>query len=226
MEQIDGVKVEFMNLIDDQEEGSDEYHRVRSDIRNALFGAVAGVINGPDDDVWVSEKGAEIARLIQDARNAPEVKRVGIEAALGNENSFIYLLTSLFEGLWEKKAWKKAIEWADANPQGISQAIKVDLRLQAEEAPAPDPEEMEGVETLYEDEEALERAIVDPENIMPPAQEVIPASEDEDMVDEPAKGGARRRTTMRSHKKSKKASKKASKKSKKSKKASKKTRRR
>ena len=215
MQAIDGVKVKFINLMNATEKDGRPDYYVQNDIRNGLFAAVAGLVDGPDDPVWISEKGAEISKLIQEARAAPPIR---------GQNPFIYLLTMLFDGLWEKKAWQKAVEWADGDPELISEAIRVDLRLQAQEAEDPDPEEMEGVETLYEDEEeeeslALSRAR-EGDIVAPP-----PEVEEGDMVDEPANKGGRRRRTIRSKKESRKA-KKSAKKTKKAKKASKKTRRR
>ncbi len=210
MQGIDRVKVKFINLMNAAEKDGRPDYYVESDIRNGLLAAVAGVVQGPGDPVWISDKGAEISKLIQEARVAPPIR---------GENAFIYILTMLFDGLWEKKAWEKAIEWADEHPELVSMAIRVDLRLQAQEPEDPDPEEIEGQETLYEEDEEKERAAVaPPPDIVAPAPEV----EEGDMVDEPPKKGGRRRRTIRSKKESRKAKKSA----KKSKKASKKTRRR
>jgi hypothetical protein len=213
---IDRVKVKFINLMTATEKDGRPDYYVQSDIRNGLFAAVAGVVQGPGDPVWISEKGPEISKLIQEARVAPPIR---------GENAFIYLLTMLFEGLWEKKAWEKAIEWADEHPELVSMAIRVDIRLQAQEAEDPDPEEIEGVETVYEEQEEEERlALAGPRegDIVAPAPEV----EEGDMVDEPAKKGGRRRRTVRSKKESRKAKKSTKKSTKKSKKASRRTRRR
>jgi hypothetical protein len=186
---IDRVKVKFINLMTATEKDGRPDYYVQSDIRNGLFAAVAGVVQGPGDPVWISEKGPEISKLIQEARVAPPIR---------GENAFIYLLTMLFEGLWEKKAWEKAIEWADEHPELVSMAIRV------------------------EEEERLALAGPREGDIVAPAPEV----EEGDMVDEPAKKGGRRRRTVRSKKESRKAKKSTKKSTKKSKKASRRTRRR